>query len=197
MTTHLSSQELVNALDQALAPSRQEHLTACPSCQAQVADLRALAEGVNQDAAVPEPSPLFWDHFQARVLAAVAAEDIPAARAAWWNVRAHPRSALAVSATALAVVTGLAVYMARPVAPAPEMLADEPGFVDVASLADAADDEWAFVTGVMDTLEGDDMHEVLAPSRDAVDAAFEALTSDERDRFMRLLKAQLGEGMDQ
>jgi hypothetical protein len=48
----------------------------------------------------------------------------------------------------------------------------------------------------MGTLEGDDIHEVLAPSPDAVDSAIEALTGDQRDRFMKLLKAEMAEGME-
>lgn len=197
MTTHLSSQEFVNALDRALSPSRQEHLAACASCQARVEELRALVEAASQDAAVPEPSPLFWDHFQARVLAAVAAEGVSSTGDAWWKAWSPRFAQLAASATALAIVTGLAVYMGRPVTPEVDTPADESGFVDAASLTGAVDDEWAFVTSVMDTLESDDIHEVLAPSRDAVDAAFETLTSEERDRFMKLLKAGLAEGMDQ
>jgi len=57
-------------------------------------------------------------------------------------------------------------------------------------------DEWEFVTSVMSDLEGDDIHEVLAPSRDAVDAAIESLTVAERDRFVRLLKGELAEGLE-
>lgn len=197
MTTHLSSQEFVNAIDRTLTPSRQEHLATCASCQTQVEELRALVEEASHGAAVPEPSPLFWDHFQARVLAAVAAEGAHPAPEAWWKAWVRPGATLAASATALAIVTGLTVYMSRPVAPAPDTVADEASFVDEASVAEAMDDEWTFVTSVMGTLEIDDVHEVLAPSRDAVDAAFETLTSDERDRFMKLLKAGMAEGMDQ
>ena len=57
-------------------------------------------------------------------------------------------------------------------------------------------DEWIFVSSVMDTLEGDDIHEVLAPSHDSVDAAIEALSGDQRDRFMKLLKAEMSEGLE-
>ena len=57
-------------------------------------------------------------------------------------------------------------------------------------------DEWAFVTSVMGTLEVDDMQEVLTPSRDAVATAIESLTSEERDRFVKLLKAERTEGLE-
>lgn len=197
MTTHLSSQEFVNAIDRTLTLSRQEHLAGCGSCRTQVEELRALIEEASHGAVVPEPSPLFWDHFQARVLAAVAAESVPPAREAWWNAWVRPGATLAASAAALALVTGLAVYMGRPVAPGPDTVVDEAGVVDEATIAEVMDAEWTFVTSVMGTLETDDVHEVLAPSREAVDAAFESLTSDERDRFMKLLKAGMAEGMDQ
>jgi hypothetical protein len=197
MTTHLSSQEFVNAIDQTLTPARQEHVAACASCRTQVEELRALVEEAGHGAAVPEPSPLFWDHFQARVLEAVAAEGVPPSREVWWKAWVRPGATLAASAAALAMVTGFAVYMGRPAAPAPDAMAVEAEFVDEANIAEATDAEWTFVTNVMGTLETDDVHEVLAPSRDAVDAVFETLTSDERDRFMKLLKAGMAEGMDQ
>jgi hypothetical protein len=210
MTTHLSSQEFVNALggkDGALAPARQSHLDACASCQAQLSELRALIEDAGTAADVPEPSPLFWDHFQARVLTAVQSESRPGPRAWWarvWDAgRWQPAMGMtlvAVSATVVAVVASVTLYLNRPVAPAPRSMADAGAAAESAAVTDASasleGDEWAFVASVMDTLEGDDIHEVLAPSHDAVDAAIEALTSDQRDRFMQLLKAEMSEGSE-
>lgn len=186
MNTHLSSQEFVNALDGALASAWQAHLDGCASCQTQVAELRALAEEAAHGADVPEPSPLFWDHFQSRVLAAVQVQGRPDPQA-WWKDWADARALFALSAIILAVVASVALYVSRPVTPVPATVA--------ASLS-LDGDEWEFVTSVMGTLEDDDIHEVLAPSPHAVDAAIEGLTSAERDRFMELLKAELTEGLE-
>jgi hypothetical protein len=195
MTTHLSSQEFVSALedkDGALAPARQSHLDGCASCQAQVAELRAVIEDAAEDADVPEPSPLFWDHFPARVMTAVQSEGQPGQRA-WWARLLDVRTLVAVSATGVAIVASVALYMNRPVAPV-SVSVDRGDAVESAVVADASTsldtDEWAFVTSVMGTLEGDDMHEVLTPSRDAVDTAIESLTNEQRDRFIKLLKSE-------
>lgn len=199
MTIHLSSQEFVNALDGVLVPARQSHLDGCPSCQTQVTELRAVIEDAGQGADVPEPSPLFWNHFQTRVLTAVQGEG-QAGHRGWWTRVLDVRTLVAVSATVVAVVASVALYMSRPVTPVPASQVDSGTAVESGLVADAAasldGDEWAFVASVMDTLEGDDIHEVLAPSHDAVDAAIEALTSDQRDRFMKLLKAGMSEGLE-
>src|SRR5688500_5208152 len=98
MTNHLSSQEFVNALDSALAAARQSHLDACASCQTQLAELRTLMQDASHGADVPEPSPLFWDHFHSRVLTAVQAEGQPGHRA-WWMNWAHARTLVTLGAT--------------------------------------------------------------------------------------------------
>ena len=206
MTNHLSAQEFVNALDGALDVARQGHLDACPSCQAQVAELRAMTEDAAQGADVPEPSPLFWDHFQARVLTAVQSEGQPG-RQAWWAGLLDARTLVAAAATIVAVVASIALYKSRLAEPVPALV-DSGAVVESGVMADAStsldppvgtgveNDEWEFVTSVMGTLEGDDMHEVLTPSSDAVNAAIEALTSDERDRFVKLLKGEKAEGLE-
>ena len=215
MTNHLSSQEFVSALegrdgkdgkDCGLPAARQSHLDGCESCQAQVAELRALLEDAGHATDVPEPSPLFWDHFQARVLTAVQSEGQPA-RHVWWRDWLDARTLVTIGAAVIAVVASVALYMSRPVAPVPALV-DSGEVVDSGALADAStpldpavetgvdNDEWAFVTSVMGTLEVDDMHEVLTPSRDAVATAIESLTSEERDRFVRLLKADRAQGLE-
>ena len=210
MTTHLSSQEIVSALgarDGTLTAARQSHLDGCASCQAQVEELRAVMEDASEGADVPEPSPLFWDHFQARVLTAVQSEVRPE-RDAWWTKWMDTRTLVTLSATVVAVVASVALYMNRPVAPVPSVVTDSGNVVESGVVADASTSldppvgngvenaEWEFVASVMGDLEGDDIHEVLAPSRDAVDSAFEALTDAERDRFVKLLKSGLAEGLE-
>lgn len=199
MTTHLSSQEFVNALDGTLPAARQSHVDACASCHTEIMELRALMARAGEGADMPEPSPLFWDHFQARVLAAVRVEGQPA-RHGWWRNWADARTLSVLGAIVVAVVASVALYVSRPVTLVPGALTDGGEAVESSVIADASTsldgDEWEFVSSVMGSLEGDDIHEVLTPSRDAVDAAIEALTNAERERFIRLLKAEMTEGLE-
>jgi len=73
--THLTPEQLVDAADAVHDASIVLHLDACAACRAQVSELReTMASVMVEDAGVPEPSPLFWNHFQQRVVEAVEAE---------------------------------------------------------------------------------------------------------------------------
>src|SRR6185295_18015495 len=84
MTQHLSPQEFVDAADGVLTAARRDHADACESCHEHIAALRQLMTDVDLATEVPEPSPLFWDHFSQRVRAATRAES-PAPEMAWWR----------------------------------------------------------------------------------------------------------------
>jgi len=200
MTTHLSPQESVNALDGVLPQGRQAHLDSCASCQTELEGLRATMAGVRQVGDVPEPSPLFWTHFEARVQAAVQDEMSQPARVSWWSMVTSMRGAMAAAATVAIVAIAVSLYPRDHVVPV-EDAEDVVVAVDAGSAA--GDDgvaletaEWVFVSGMMDAFEAEDVREVLAPSRRGVDAAFEVLTSEERDAFVKLLKAEMAEGME-
>ena len=76
---HLEADELIDLAEGARPESSAPHLAACAQCRAQLADLRAVVASV-ADVELPEPSPLFWDHFSRRVHDAVAAETIDGPR---------------------------------------------------------------------------------------------------------------------
>lgn len=183
MMNHLSPEERIDALDGTLPASRQVHVDACGSCQQDLATLRRMADELaataNDD--VPEPSPLFWDHFQARVGTAVDAVDT----APWW--RGSSRAWLAL-ATAAAVL--LAVWLAPSRTPAPADVV--PVEMEMATIGESV--QWEFMSGVLEALEPEAARVVLAPSPGAVDAAFESLSASERETFARLLQADLMEG---
>ena len=63
---HLQHDELVDLAEGTRAESSVPHLAACEACRHQLAELKAMMSAA-ADVAVPEPSPLFWDHFSARV----------------------------------------------------------------------------------------------------------------------------------
>src|SRR5258707_1769981 len=74
---HLSADELVDLAEGARPESSAPHLAACGPCRARLNDLRAMMSAV-ADVDVPEPSPLFWDHFSQRVHDAAASEEMDA-----------------------------------------------------------------------------------------------------------------------
>ena len=83
MTNHLRPDEFVDAMDGALAAARGSHLetapSAAPSCESPGRCGVKRAASTND----LEPSPLFWDHFSARVREAGDARE--PARQPWWR----------------------------------------------------------------------------------------------------------------
>lgn len=184
MTNHLSPEERIDALDGTLQASRQSHVDACGSCRQELAALRQMADALAATPAgeVPEPSPLFWDHFQARVGAAVTTVDT----APWWRGSSR---AWVVLATAAAVLFAVWLSPMGRRAPGDLVPAAE---IEVATITDSV--QWEFMSGVLASLEQDAARVVLAPSPGAVDAAFASLTESERETFARLLQEELMEG---
>ena len=82
--SHLTPAELVDAAEGVLDASRQEHLDRCDRCRV---ELNALAEVLRDlpAAPVPEPSPLFCEHFATRVRDAIAAEQRERQRTMSWD----------------------------------------------------------------------------------------------------------------
>ena len=104
---HLHDAEFVDLVDGTLPVERQAHAATCDTCRITSEALRATLAATAHDPA-PEPSPLFWQHFAARVNAAI---DTPAAAAggSWWS---RPR--LAVAGFGAIVVAVLALMLAVP-----------------------------------------------------------------------------------
>jgi hypothetical protein len=103
--THLTADELVDAVDGRLSQVLQTHLAGCDGCREKLADLAGvLAEVRAVD--VPEPSPLFWERLSDNVRSAVAADSArPPIVARWfeWPVLV-PLGALALLVFALVSV---------------------------------------------------------------------------------------------
>lgn len=74
--THLRPDEFVDAVDGMLNAERRRHVDAYAACRRQLRELERLI-GESSRAPVPEPSPLFWDHFSARIQEAVRREAPP------------------------------------------------------------------------------------------------------------------------
>ena len=115
MTRHLSPDELVDLVEGTSPESLARHLESCDACRRQLADMRAMLSAA-AEIDVPEPSPLFWDHFSERVRQAVAVEGAPR-RASWWEWWSWPRVVVPLSAVAFAAVIIAAVLVTRPGVP--------------------------------------------------------------------------------
>src|SRR6185295_3903219 len=115
---HLTTDELVDLVEGTTKDADVPHLAACESCRRQLGDLRTtMTDAASVD--VPEPSPLFWHHFSARVREAVASEATP--HSGWWRRwLSWPGVMAPLSVVAATVIAMVAVSTPRPtVSPMP------------------------------------------------------------------------------
>ena len=183
MTNHLRPDEFVDAMDGALPTARGAHLENCAACRAELDGLLSMQREARADDA-PEPSPLFWDHFSARVREAAAREK--QTPESWWRTGWQPIAAVTVAASAVVLVLQMR--------PAPAVVA--PGLAPVVSTADLAVDDdgsWDIVMGLASEVAWDDIRDAVTPAAGAADAAIEELTSAQREALVRLLKQEIGE----
>lgn len=189
--THLVPDEFVDAVEGALAPARRVHLEACDSCRREVEQLAATLTDVRA-VSLAEPSPLFWDHFAARVRASVAAAGAtPPRERRWfeWPVLA-PVGALALVVLALAwsVPHGSTDLARAPLA----VLAPEPAAPGIAS---DVDERWAMLFDLVGEVDVDAAMESGFIGRPGTaDVAVRHLSSEERLELMRLLEEELHPG---
>jgi|AAFX01.1.fsa_nt_gi hypothetical protein len=178
MTTHLGPDDFIAALEQAPAGPAAAHLAACASCRDELA---ALREQVNELASidVPEPSPLFWDHFAARVREATGQSG--PVTAPWWSARRFVW-AWGVATAVVILVVGLRW------SPPPQTTVAENVAAGAASAVEAVvfDD----VAGVFETMAPDDV-DAFAPAGTATWAMVDELTDEERTAFVRLIEQQM------
>lgn len=179
---HLAPDEFVDYVEGALPPSRAQHVDACERCAAEAASMRAMLQSAQVDA--PDPSPLFWDHFPARVRRAMASEVPPTA--GW-------RGRIAVLAWSVAIValTVIAFRAAQHVVPAPAAgtLAESltPTIAD--ARGDQDDEAFQVLTEAAADIKVEDAHAAgLAVAPTAVDKAVLELTPSEREELGRLLQ---------
>jgi hypothetical protein len=186
---HLTPDELADACDGALSGARGAHLAACPSCRAQVAELSSVIADI-QRVAIPEPSPLLWDHLSSRVRESIADESTsstPGWAPRWlrWPVLV-PMAALAL------LVLSLSSVVSR-----------VPSTVDVPTVASSVPTEhpaaageeegtWAMVSALVGPLDIETAQEagIAATLGSAEDVALQ-LTALEQAELVRLLQQEL------
>jgi len=178
--THLTSDELIDAMDGLLGADRQAHLDSCDTCRQQLAGLSSVLAEAKQ-ASVPDPSPMFWQHFSARVNTAIDAEG--AGESAWpswlrWQVLL-PLGVVAMIILALMISV-----------PKNDPAVDEQAAV--ALEAPAPSDNWLMVANLVGEIDLDDAAEagvVVQPG--LAERAVLELTAEEQQELTRLLKAEL------
>lgn len=178
---HLTSDELIDAMEGTLDAPRRSHLDTCGECRRAMADVSGVLREARQ-VEVPEPSPLYWRHFSAHVRAAIDA-DAPAS-AAWgrwlrWPVLA-PLGALAL------LVLAFNLSVLEPTV-APETLSEGAGG-DVAFVADG----WGLVADMVGAIDWATAREtglIIEPG--AADRAALELSPDEQRELTRLLRVEL------
>jgi hypothetical protein len=169
MTAHLDDVELFAALDGSLAADRMAHVKSCDACRRELDEARQFLGRVTA-AGVPEPSPLFWDHFSRRVRQATL--ELPQPRHSSW---AGWTSLAATAATVLFAAWLVGQPVSAPNGPgtvAPDSIASDTSEVAWESVL-AASPEWAD-------------EDLFVMADDAM--SFDDLSSEESAVFVRLLQ---------
>lgn len=160
-------------------------------------ELDELTDRVARALDVPDPSPLFWEHFPARVRAAVG-ETAARETAPWWRRRAY---ALAMSVALVGALSAWGVWSVgrdasggvdatRQGTAAAITGDDAPGVPDAAGGEDDAG--WQVVGSVAESAGIEAVREAgfgVAPG--AAEAAIDALSDAERADLFALLQAEM------
>lgn len=190
---HLAPEEFVDAAEGRLPVARAAHLETCEACREQVETIAGMLRDVSA-ADLPEPSPLFWDHFSSRVQAAVAHEEIRAGRTWGWT-GARILAPLAVMALVVAVVAGslLPRLVRTPAAPVPAATTADVPSLDTEIGVDPDNVEvWAVLTAAAADMGIDEAHAAgLGVRPTTVDRAVQRLSKDELAELGRLLQSEL------
>jgi len=189
--SHLSPEELLDLAEAArpeAASGSASHLAACAACRDSLADLREALQLVEpMDADVPEPSPLFWEHFSARVRMAIEAAPQPSWTERWlsWKVVWLPAAACLVLLTT-------AIMLRSP--SAPQTLTEDAAVNSATDPVPSTIDEpsWTLMTDLAADLDWDAAIEAgLTPAPGGVDRAILDLSADERRELHRLVEQEL------
>lgn len=186
---HLSSDEIIDVVEGTSSDARAAHVEACAACRQQVDELRRVMAMASEDR-VPEPSPLFWDHFSARVRRAVAEQPTPASR--WrdlfsWRVLVPAASLFMIVAMA---VGSYVTYRTQP--NRLDLFVRDEATTDVA-VAAQEEAPWDLLADLTSTLDVElIVDEGIGVGPGAAERAVAQLSSEEAVELRRLLRAELG-----
>lgn len=187
---HLSDAELVEGAERALPPGRAAHLDSCDRCRAAVDHLAATMREISA-VEVPEPSPLFWEHFSTRVHDALTSEEPADARVGlvptWARLLAFCVVLMAVATIAW---VGLSHHPSAPaLTSASNAASASPALEPVEGSDDAA---WAVLNAAASALNPNETSATDFSVRPAaVDTAVQQLTPQERTALESLLQNEM------
>ena len=191
---HLQPDELIDLAEGTRAESSATHLAECAVCRLQLEELKAMMSAA-ADLDVPEPSPLFWDHFSARVRQAVNAEGAPR-RSFWtWPRVVIPAVSVAIAVLAVAVTlnrgsAGGGTTPSPTVVPAPVAL--PVASVDLlADLQSAGDTALTLVAELSSDMDFETARDAGLAARGSAEHAVTHLTGSELRELQRLLQEEL------
>jgi hypothetical protein len=194
---HLTPDELVDVAEGTRRESSAPHFATCEMCRRQVADLRAMMT-MAASVEVPEPSPLFWNHFSSRVRDAIAATP---ERSGWRWIWTRVRLPIAIAvAPAILVLSLLAVRVIAP-APAPMSLplvfvAAPPPPPEPPDASAADDASFTLLTNLSGDIDVDTAHEAGLTAAGSAEHAVTQMTNDELRELRRLLQEELANSGD-
>jgi hypothetical protein len=179
---HLTPDQLIDALENAPSADAGRHLSDCADCREQLS-MAALALKATSDAEIPEPSPLFWEHFSTRVRAAVDVEETPTRQWPQW----FRLPVLAPIAALAMVIAVLAITLPRSPGPLPLAIAES-----TSSDILLSDDGWTLVADAVGDLDWETATEAgLTVEPGAVDRVVMDLNLDEQRALTALLQDAL------
>jgi hypothetical protein len=185
MTRHLSPDDHLAALDGTLAGERLAHVSGCATCREAIDHTRQIIEALRADD-VPEPSPLFWDHFSARVRAASDAAPVAPSPRVGWQVWVTVASA----GVACAIVMFLRLGPGAPGQSIPDASRAVEVGVPSNGVATADTEPLAVVLQMASDLSPDDLNGVMSAAGDETPLV-DDLNPAERAAFVRLLHAEM------
>jgi hypothetical protein len=188
--THLTPDEIIDAVEHTLAPDRRAHLTSCAGCRKETADVAAMLREA-ESVTTFEPSPLFWDHFSDRVRRAVAAAGGEPSRTRRW----FDWPVLAPFASLALLVLTLVSSIPRAVPPIDRLATDtRPAGAEPIDGADN-EDRWAIMFDLVGDVELDSVVDSgLLGRPGTAERALVHLTSVEQEELVRLLREELRSG---
>ena len=195
---HLDETTLLDVAEGTQSEHAAAHLAGCERCRVQVEELRS-AMRIAEDAAVPEPSPLFWEHLSARISDAVAEEAAaPAVVPAGWTARSWKWQVVTGALIAAAVVLAVSVNRRSTTDTSSARSEVAPAQASGTTLNDLTpsienDPSLSFIADLASDLDWDDAVEAgLTSGADAVERVVQDMSDDERRELRRVLQEEMG-----
>ena len=191
---HLTPDELIDAVEGTLDPALQTHVSNCAVCREETARLsEILREAKAVD--IPEPSPLFWDHFSTRVRAAIETEAAP--ERSWLPAWLRWQVLVPIGALALLLMALVTSVPREPATPPSVASTESDAPIAGDDLAAMGVDEWAVVSEIVGPVAIDEALEAgISVNPGDADRIALQLNADEQRELVRLIKEEMNKSGD-